>query len=267
MIHCKKLLRSIALMVIFTFLFQSELFLYSTTGDELAHQFLKAKNEYINGQYIGSKNRLERLIGIINEEGLDRKDILGKCYLLLGAIYEKFEKTLLAEEYYRKAKKEYAITKIDGIDLDDFPIYGKVVKGIGIITQEGNKKKEKKFPWLLVAGGSVVFTVAAILLLKKKEETSLDVTLISPPNRSVFNHYPRTTTLEWEKVTAPGPITYLIEREYSWCEDMPEFGEWEDAGCFGQYPRVETTQSEFTFDFVGAQPGRWRVTYSDQFVH
>ena len=97
MIRCKRFLRTIALVVIFTFLFQSELFLYSTTGDELNHQFLKAKNEYNSGYYSGSKNRLERLIDIINEDGLARKYILGKCYLLLGAIYEKFEKTLISQ--------------------------------------------------------------------------------------------------------------------------------------------------------------------------
>jgi tetratricopeptide (TPR) repeat protein len=272
MISCKNFLRTISLIVIFTFLFQSELFMYSATVDELNHQFLKAKNEYINGQYIGSKNRLERLIGIINEEGLDRKDILGKCYillgmiyekedkvllaeenyrrakdiysiqaidgvdleslkiykkvikgeqpitpgtidtlfrearneynngqydnaknkleqaigmikkqgfvkedilgkcyLLLGAIYEKFERNLLAEEFYRKAKKKYKIIKIEGVDLDDLPIFGKVVKGIGIITHEGTKNGKKKFPVLLVVGGVAVVAGLVLLLTKKKE--------------------------------------------------------------------------------------------------
>lgn len=273
MIRCKRFLRTIAIMVIFTFLFQSELLLYSKTVDELEHQFLKAKNEYINGQYIGTKNRLERLIGIINEEGLDRKDILGKCYLLLGAIYEKeekvllaeenyrkadnvygiqaidgvdlqslkiyrkvvkgeqpitpgtidalfleakneynngqydnsknkleqaigminkhgfdrkdilgkcylllgaiyekFKKKLLAEEFYRKAKKKYAILKIEGVDLDDLPIFGKVVKGIGIITHEGIKNGKKKFPVLLVVAGAAVVVGLVLLFSKKKEE-------------------------------------------------------------------------------------------------
>jgi hypothetical protein len=166
-------------MVIFTFIFQSELFLYSTTGDELNHQFLKAKNEYINGQYIGSKIRLERLIGIINEDGLARKDILGKCYLLLGAIYEKEGNVRLAEENYSKAKEEYGIQSVEGVALKALDIYGKIVKAEKpsikkIIekpaTSASKIKRKKKFPVLLVVAGVAVVAGLLLLLTKKKKE-------------------------------------------------------------------------------------------------
>lgn len=209
----KKLLRTIALMVIVAFFFQSNISLYSKTGDELGHQFLKAKNEYINGQYIGSKNRLERLIGIINEEGLDRKDILGKCYLLLGAIYEKEGNERLAEENYRRAKDVYGIQAIDGVDLESLKIYRKVVKGTtkGQISKENKKEggRKKKFPWLLVVGGVVVVAVA-IILLKNGKKYELRV-----EKGEGVDGYPETRTYTHKKGT-------IVNYEYTTSQGYTE---------------------------------------------
>lgn len=73
--------------------------------------------------------------------------------------------------------------------------------------------------------------------------------LTSPANNSVFYHYPRTTTLAWKPV--PGATTYRIERKYCIVNT-----------CWN-YPLVNVTgsiNSYYTFNFVGAQPGKWRVT-------
>jgi hypothetical protein len=73
---------------------------------------------------------------------------------------------------------------------------------------------------------------------------------LSPPDGTVFTNYPRTTTLRWSGV--PGAATYAVEIQYC----VP-------AGCAsgaapeGSVQHVTTT--EYTFDFAGAQPGRWRV--------
>lgn len=139
--------------------------------------FIKARDEYNNGQYDSSKSTLERIIGTIKVEGLEveKKDILGECYLLLGAIYEKKGETLLAKENYLKAKEEYSIEYIEGVDLDDLPLYKRVLKG-EIETQEDKviekprKRAKKKFPVLLVIGGLAVVAVVVMLLTKKKEE-------------------------------------------------------------------------------------------------
>lgn len=68
---------------------------------------------------------------------------------------------------------------------------------------------------------------------------------ISPTNGTHFYNYPRTTTLTWKPV--PGAKSYKVERQYY-------FGSWYPYGD------VTTTVSWYTFNFVGAQPGRWRVT-------
>lgn len=131
----KNRIKTIALIVIVTFFFQNNIFLFSKSDDELGGQFGKAKNEYMKGQYLGSKFRLERVIGIINEQGPQRKDILGKCYLILGAIYEKENKPLLAKENYLRAKG-LDIRVIPGVDLDSLDIYRQVVKGERPVTVE-----------------------------------------------------------------------------------------------------------------------------------
>jgi hypothetical protein len=70
----------------------------------------------------------------------------------------------------------------------------------------------------------------------------------APPDGSVFDFYPRTTTLEWDAV--PEATAYEIEIEYcgSTCADWSE-----------PYPVVTVVDTSYTFNFIGAQPGRWRV--------
>lgn len=69
-------------------------------------------------------------------------------------------------------------------------------------------------------------------------------TLVSPPNNINFYNYPRTTTLAWKPV--PGASGYKVEISYF-------SGSW--------FPtEITTTNAWYTFNFVGAQPGRWRVS-------
>jgi hypothetical protein len=71
-------------------------------------------------------------------------------------------------------------------------------------------------------------------------------TLVSPVNTTHFEHFPRTTTLAWEKV--PGATGYEVERQYL------------SIDTWISYAPVTVTAASYTFDFVGDQPGRWRVT-------
>jgi hypothetical protein len=137
----------------------------------IENEFEKSKNDYNTGQYTNSKSRVEKIINEIDDEkDLDGKDILGKCYLLLGAIYEKDDKTRIAEENYRKAKEEYGIQSIEGLDLENLTIYKRVVKKRIIEKEAKPKRKKRKFPVLLVVGGIVVVAVLVYLLTKKKKE-------------------------------------------------------------------------------------------------
>ncbi len=89
---------------------------------------------------------------------------------------------------------------------------------------------------------------------KKAPEVLPAPQLLSPPCGSVFDHYPRKTTLSWSKVT--GAKAYTIEID---CFQCCESGKWcTDVGkTYRLLPNMNTTS--YTFDFVGAQPGRWRV--------
>lgn len=81
--------------------------------------------------------------------------------------------------------------------------------------------------------------------------------LLSPPSGAVFNIYPRTTTLEWEPVR--GAVSYEVERVFV------QQGQNCPAGSppVKQSTTDKTAQTTFTFNFIGAQPGCWRVSAVD----
>jgi hypothetical protein len=68
---------------------------------------------------------------------------------------------------------------------------------------------------------------------------------ISPAHGTVFSHYPRQTTVRWEPVI--GALSYTVEHAYF-------YDEWKS---YRPISGIRTTS--YTFNFVGAQPGRWRV--------
>ena len=55
------------------------------------------------------------------------------------------------------------------------------------------------------------------------------------------------TTLTWNAV--PGATSYEVRRQ--WCDT--------DGTDCSNYDPVTTTETNYTFNFVGAQVGRWRV--------
>jgi len=76
---------------------------------------------------------------------------------------------------------------------------------------------------------------------------------LSPPSGSVFSAYPRSTTLDWTGV--PGAARYGIEVD---CFECCQPGQWcSDVG--GKTRTAFVNGLTYTFNFVGAQPGRWRV--------
>ena len=68
---------------------------------------------------------------------------------------------------------------------------------------------------------------------------------LSPANGQVFDHYPRKTTLEWKAVF--GATTYVVEIGYK------------SGNKWDSYSSRYSNTTSYTFNFVGAQPGRWRV--------
>lgn len=71
---------------------------------------------------------------------------------------------------------------------------------------------------------------------------------ISPRSNAVFNNFPRRTTLRWRPVS--GAAYYMVEVQYY----DPSRRRW-----IGNYKLERANTTAYTFRFVGAQPGRWRV--------
>jgi serine/threonine protein kinase len=74
---------------------------------------------------------------------------------------------------------------------------------------------------------------------------------LSPASGTVFNNYPRTTTLQWSAV--PGAASYTVQIYYY------QPGDTTCAGGAQDYLTPNITNTSYTFDFVGAQPGCWKV--------
>ena len=70
----------------------------------------------------------------------------------------------------------------------------------------------------------------------------------APPVNVTYSHYPRKTILKWYKVT--GAKSYKVEVNYY-------------SGGWRTWLTRTTTATSYTFNFIGAYRGRWRVTAVD----
>jgi hypothetical protein len=68
---------------------------------------------------------------------------------------------------------------------------------------------------------------------------------LSPAHGSVYNHYPRKTRLRWQSVA--GAKDYTVEIEFK------------SGNKWSPLKKQSGLKTDYTFNFVGAQPGRWRV--------
>ncbi len=80
--------------------------------------------------------------------------------------------------------------------------------------------------------------------------------LLSPKDGTVFDHNPRHTPLQWNPV--PGAVGYRVQWDYK------ERDGWASEIHASHVPWLETEGTSSTFEFVGAQPGRWRVCAFDE---
>ena len=76
---------------------------------------------------------------------------------------------------------------------------------------------------------------------------------LSPPDGARLNSFPRKTVLQWSAVS--GAVGYLVQVQY---HDRTSPTGWRPFA----FRRV--SESTFEFNFVGSQPGRWRVWAIDQ---
>lgn len=82
--------------------------------------------------------------------------------------------------------------------------------------------------------------------------TSLFPVLSSPADGAVLSDYPRILTMSWQRI--PLAVSYQVQVEY--CDD---------EACTTTHPLTSenVTTTETTVEFVGKQPGRWRVAAVD----
>jgi WD40 repeat protein len=67
-------------------------------------------------------------------------------------------------------------------------------------------------------------------------------TMLFPADQAVFHHFPRSMTLRW--AATPGAASYTVEVQFA-------------RTIWVLAPHIRATS--YTFEFVGAQPGEWRV--------
>lgn len=84
----------------------------------------------------------------------------------------------------------------------------------------------------------------------------------APADGAVFDHYPRTTVLEWSPVR--GAAGYRVEVEYFDCWPRTECPKTGPHEVNGDPPQSGLAETRYEFNFIGAQRGRWRVWALDE---
>jgi len=120
----------------------------------------------------------------------------------------------------------------------------KLVSGIGTYTSTTVKV-------CLYIGRGAQFSCKSFAYTKSWRTAQLPAPVqLSPANGTVFNNFPRITKLVWSAVR--GAASYTVEIEFC----LP-------VGCASNTVPLQLkpnlTATNYTFDFLGAQPGRWRV--------
>jgi hypothetical protein len=128
-----------------------------------------------------------------------------------------------------------------------------IVSGAAVPTAQNQSQPPAVTPTLIVSGEGQPAVNSAPATLAPQQGLQAP-NLVSPKDGTVFDTYPRNTILVWEPVN--GADKYLVEIMACATNDTNK--------CFS-HPMIEqttreTTQTTYSFNFVGAQPGKWRVT-------
>lgn len=149
------------------------------------------------------------------------------------------------------------------------------IEAEGYETWFGLSGSDRRNPITVASGATTQLTAylkrrretkdQAISEVEKQPGVNLAAPLqLSPADNVKLDYYPRVTKLEWSSVE--GAASYTVEIDY--CRGGAEY----DNECIDPQPfklrdsppmtgLVETT---YEFEFLGAQPGRWRVWAVDE---
>ena len=103
---------------------------------------------------------------------------------------------------------------------------------------------------------------------EKHKGVNLDAPVqLSPADGAQFDTYPRTTRLEWKSVE--GAASYSVEVDI--CDSFDRSGQGcldpQPLGLKENPPERGIKGTAYEFNFIGAQPGRWRVWAIDADGH
>ena len=123
---------------------------------------------------------------------------------------------------------------------------------------EGNRLRIETFTVFTDSSGRLPYHKVGVLERSAAEQPAATPDLVepvqlSPASGSVFSAYPRVTTLQWSAV--PGAARYGVEVD---CYHCCQRDKWcSEVG--GDVRSAVVDGLTYTFNFVGAKPGRWRV--------
>ncbi len=127
-----------------------------------------------------------------------------------------------------------------------------------VYPEDGGRLRVENFVLFTDSSGRLPFHKVQMLTLQGPASpvttgNLAQPTQLSPANGCAFSTYPRTTSLEWSAV--PGAVQYGVDVD---CYECCQTGKWcSDAD--GRVRSAVVNGLSYKFDFVGAQPGRWRV--------
>jgi hypothetical protein len=139
------------------------------------------------------------------------------------------------------------------------------------VTAEGYKdwvqpRGDEPAQWLVASNTATDVEVRLIPVTTDETITKLEAGRLpapqplSPASGIIFDNYPRLTRLEWSVVS--GASTYTVEIDYcDFCEDRQCFRPLDGAWL---PPTTGLKDTSYEFNFIGAQPGRWRVWATDE---
>lgn len=139
-----------------------------------------------------------------------------------------------------------------------FIVGGLVFLGIAVVGKIRDKIDPGKWGRIASAVLGLVLVIAGLQMQRgaatprgTKVSRLSEPTLLEPAEGAVLENRLRQTTLRWTPV--PGAASYTVKVEY--CEPRG----CQDATARPLKLAAGLTSTSYTFEFVGAVPGRWRV--------
>jgi thiol-disulfide isomerase/thioredoxin len=171
------------------------------------------------------------------------------------------EAEVLVADYIGKEKLTFPVALAEGTDVpsrygvDAYPTLVAVDRNGNVADYVIGSRSESELRNVIEAARRGVMPAAAPVQTTPVSRGLPAPKQLSPAPAALFDHYPRVTTLVWAEV--PGASGYVVEWDYKdakgWADSRPSY----------VVATMKVTDPVATIEFVGSQPGRWRVMALD----